>query len=169
MIIQFTQICVTQNHFDFQVFPIEYEPMHNIKVVKGAAMRRLPKAQRKKTDPKHLKVTFKDAPLKDSKKLVDLKCGKCPIVVSSQNIVKSNIYDTDTILLISMSTLLSKLNCGLVNCIKTVTKILKTLYALHQHLSQLAYAWHQFVQGQEVLWDTGFSNFTSKFEGGGEG
>ena len=48
-------------------------------------MKMMSDAERKKTNPKNLKVTFRDKVLKDNDKLLTLMCGKTPVVVLDED------------------------------------------------------------------------------------
>ena len=68
-----------------QVYLLEYASTYNVKAIKGFAMKMMTDAQRKKTNPKNLKATFKDELLRDTDKLLTLKCGKTPVIVVGSN------------------------------------------------------------------------------------
>ena len=61
---------------------MEVEPHHNVKAAKGVAMRHLPATQKNQVGFKSLTVTLNGEPLKDKDKLVDLNCGKTPLIIS---------------------------------------------------------------------------------------
>lgn len=64
-----------------EVITLEFLPLHNVKAIKGMAMKHLSADVRKQTNIKSLQVFFKDRQLKDSENLLSLQCGKTPVIV----------------------------------------------------------------------------------------
>ena len=60
------------NNGDEEVVPLKFKAIHNVKVIKGLAMRRLSPTRREAVNPKAIIVKMNGKRLKDTDKLVDL-------------------------------------------------------------------------------------------------
>ena len=62
---------------------MEFALHHNVKAIKGLAMKYLPHDLKRQTCFKSMRVMFKNRQLKDSDSLVSLNCGKTPLIVAT--------------------------------------------------------------------------------------
>ena len=61
---------------------MEFCPKHNVRAIKGRAMKYLFDEERSRLTPKDLSVMFKDRALKDKENLLELQCGNIPVIVT---------------------------------------------------------------------------------------
>ena len=65
-----------------QMVIMEFNPKHNVKAVKGFAMKHISKGSEKKVNPSNIVITLNEQTLKDNVKLADLNCADTPLVVN---------------------------------------------------------------------------------------
>ena len=65
---------------------MEFNPKHNVKAVKGFAMKHISKQSKMRVNPANIVITLNDRPLKNNHKLAELNCADTPLVVNYRSI-----------------------------------------------------------------------------------